>query len=444
MTKIIKNITTDCHVLATETDVLIYVSGNVTISACQASETSGNELEVVVVSGVASIGGALPSGIILTGGSGKYNSNGSAWQTINKTEAEGSENFDTINEKTAGAGVTVDGTLIKDGAISTALNGGTILLAKANIDTGEIKPSLLTTPEGTPVNAVAANKLLTIGTNPVEAATVSVGGKTYKFRAVIGAGAKATGLLTFNTELPHANDTVILGLQTYKFVAALSAGPTVPNEILIEATVTLTIDNLVSAVMGTAGVGVKYSVGTASYSSVITVTKASADTFAVEYNAIGFLGNSFDTLGTLTHATWGANALAGGIDVQAANDVLIGISVEASIDNLVLAITAGAGIGVNYGTGTTVNTLATAVKASVATMTATNKIKGVIGNATAIDEDLADGSWALDVKFLSGGIDGTVGVANEIRQNATDFFVCIAANTIADANWRKMSLGSAY
>jgi len=184
-------------------------------------------------------------------------------------------------------------------------------------------------PNATPVNAVAASKVLTVSGTPAEADTVTIGGKVYKFRVAIGAGAKATGLLTFNTELPHAGDTVILGLQTYTFVAALSAGPTVPNEILIEATVTLTIDNLVSAIMGTAGEGTKYSVGTASYASVITVTKASADTFAVEYNAIGFLGNSFDTLGTLTHATWGDPALVGGIDAQAANDVLIGINAEA-------------------------------------------------------------------------------------------------------------------
>lgn len=318
MTQIIRNITSDYHVPATETDVLLRVTGNVAISACRASETSGNNIEIVVVSGSAGIGGGLPSDIIITGGSAKYNSNGVSWVSVYKTEAEGSENFDTINEKTSGAGVTVDGTLIKDGAISTALNGGTIMLPKADIVSGNVTPTMLNTPESTPVNAVAASKLLTIGTNPIDGATVAIGGVTYTFKT------------------------------------ALSAGPTVANE------------------------------------------------------------------------------------------VLIGLNVEGSIDNLVLAITAGAGIGTNYSEGTVVNTLATAVKASAATMTATNLIKGIIGNSTAIAETLADGSWAAGATFLSGGVNGTVGASNEIRQDASYLYICVAANTIADANWRRLSLGTAY
>lgn len=291
-----------------------------------------------------------------------------------------------------------------------------------------------------PVNAVAASKLLTIGTNPINQATVSLGGVPYRFMSVLGNGVAATGTLTFNSELPHDGNTVILGSQTYIFKTALSAGPTVPNEILIEATVTLTIDNLVSALEGTAGEGTKYSVGTLSQ-GMITTSKASADTFLVTYDSVGFLGNQYDTLGTLTHATWGANTLTGGIDAQAANDVLIGNDTQASIDNLVLAITAGADTS-KYGTGTVVNPLATAVKASASTMTATNKIKGIIGNSTAIAETLADGSWASGALFLTGGTDGTVGVKNEIRLDATNMYLCTAVNTIAGANWKKLVLQS--
>ena len=113
---------------------------------------------------------------------------------------------------------------------------------------------------------------------------------------------------------------------------------------------------------------------------------------------------------------------------------------EISIDNLVLAITAGAGIGVNYGTGTVVNPLAIAAKASPSTMTATNKIKGVVGNATAIAETLADGSWASGALFLTGGVDGTVGVAREIVVDASNIYICTATNTIADTNWKKSAL----
>lgn len=359
--------------------------------------------------------------------------------------------YDTATDKIVGVKQS-DGTenIFADYAVTAAALALKAPLASpaftGNVTADKISPTLLCLPDKTPVNAVAASKLLTIGTNPAEAATVSVGGVAYKFRVAIGAGVKATGTLAFNSELPHDGDTVRLGVvaNTYTFKTALTGDGSTGKEILIEASVTATIDNLVAAVMTGVGAATKFSTDCPILSSAITATKATADTFAVEYKTVGFAGNSYDTLGTLTHATWGATALAGGVDAQAANDVKIGDNVEGSIDNLVLAITAGAGIGTVYGTGTTVNPLATAVKASVATMTATNKIKGVVGDSTAIAETLADGSWASDATELSGGVDGTVGVADEICADATYIYHCIAANTIADANWRRVSLGSAY
>lgn len=295
---------------------------------------------------------------------------------------------------------------------------------------------------GTPVNAVAASKVLTIGTKPVNEATVTIGSNVYRFMSELGAGVAATGTLTFNSELPHDGDTVILGSQTYTFKTALSTEPTVANEILIEATVTATIDNLIAAVDDGAGEGTKYSVDTVSQ-GMVTCTKPTADTFLVTYDTVGFLGNQYDTAGTLTHATWGAATLAGGIDAQAANDVLIGANVEESIDNLVLAITAGVDT-TKYGTGTTANSLATAVKTTAATMTATNKIKGVIGNSTAVAETLADGSWAGGATALSGGVDGTAGSQWEVFVDASYLYVAVAAQTTADTNWRRISLGTAY
>jgi len=63
-----------------------------------------------------------------------------------------------------------------------------------------------------------------------------------------------------------------------------------------------------------------------------------------------------------------------------ANEVLIGANAEASIDNLVLAITGGATAGTNYSTGTIKNTEVTAVKATAATMTVTALTAGTTGN----------------------------------------------------------------
>ena len=199
------------------------------------------------------------------------------------------------------------------------------------------------------------------------------------------------------------------------------------------------------SVNGTGTAGVEYYAGTAAHPTVSAGALA-AHAFTATAKSKGFAGNAIATDETSTQLSWAGDAkfLAGGIDAQAANDVKTGGNVEGSIDNLVLAITAGTGEGTNYGTGTVTNPLATAVKTTAATMTATNKIKGVIGDATAIAENLADGSWAGAATHLSGGVDGTVGVANETCADATNLYHCIAANTIADANWRKVSLGSAY
>ncbi len=142
--------------------------------------------------------------------------------------------------------------------------------------------------------------------------------------------------------------------------------------------------------------------------------------------------------------TIGAVAYKFTATVTLANDVLIGVSAEACIDNLVLAITHGAGEGTNYGTGTVANPLATAVKASASTMTVTNLIKGVVGNSTPIAETLTNGSFAGGATFLSGGIDGTVGIAKKVLVDSSYLYFAIATNTIADANWRRIALGSVF
>lgn len=100
--------------------------------------------------------------------------------------------------------------------------------------------------------------------------------------------------------------------------------------------------------------------------------------------------------------------------------------------------------GTNYGLGTVANPLATATKKDASTMTCTNKILGAIGNSTAIAESGSQTSWAGGATFLSGGIDGTVGAANETCADASYIYHCVATNTTAGQNWRRITLGSAY
>jgi len=114
-------------------------------------------------------------------------------------------------------------------------------------------------------------------------------------------------------------------------------------------------------------------------------------------------------------------------------EVTIGADAPAAVTNIVTAITADI-------------TNVTAVDGSGDTVDLTAATKGVAGNAIILTEDstnmTVDGSGTLGGAVA--GVDGTIGVANEIASDATYLYVCLAANTIADANWRRIAVGSVY
>ncbi len=218
----------------------------------------------------------------------------------------------------------------------------------------------------------------------------------------------------------------------------------VAYDVLAETGAEASIDNLVLAITAGAGVGVKYGTGTVAHTTA-TAVKATAATMTVTAKSTGDAGNAIATTTSADHCSFAAATLGGGEGVQAANDVLIGASAELSIDNLVAAITKGAGgEGVTYGNGTTANATATAAKASAATMSATALVAGTAGNAIVCGETLSNGSWAGAAVLFSGGVDGTVGSLYQLLVDATYLYFCTAVNTVADKNWRRIALGSAY
>jgi len=70
------------------------------------------------------------------------------------------------------------------------------------------------------------------------------------------------------------------------------------------------------------------------------------------------------------------------------------------------------------------------------------KTKGEAGDAIATTETGTNLSWGET--HLDNGVNGTPGMKNEVCVDASYIYHCIAANTIADANWRRVALGSAY
>lgn len=454
-------------------------------------------------------------------------------------------------------------TFIKKDAVAGGLYQNTgdetsatwVLVADTDTDN-----NLLT--DETPVNAVAASKVLTVGGTPSDLDTVTAGGKTYRFRSAIGAGVAAAGVLTaaanadnadtvqvegktytFKTALTEVEaagvltatgnfvdaEDITIGAKTYKFTvnlsspavvnevkigatasdsldnliaaingdagegttystgtvastevtAAAGAGDTVDitaiekgvagnsiattvdaascsfgavtlengadavaNEILIAGSASASLDNLIAAMMGTAGEGTAYSTGTVPLASTSAAAGA-GDTVDITALAVGTAGNAITSVGT-GQMSFAAATLEGGVDAAVANDVLIGINAEAAIDNLVLAITAGAGAGTNYATGTTENANVTAVKASASTMTCTAKVKGTSGNSITIAKSGTNLTWASGATALSGGVDGTVASEGQMYKDSSYLYVAVSANTVADTNWRRVDLGSAY
>lgn len=91
----------------------------------------------------------------------------------------------------------------------------------------------------------------------------------------------------------------------------------------------------------------------------------------------------------------------------AANEVLVELTASDAIDNLIAAITAGAGAGTKYGTGTTANTSATAAAGAGDTMDVTALLPN--DNSIVSTETLTNGSWGATTltgaTALTGQID---------------------------------------
>lgn len=127
-----------------------------------------------------------------------------------------------------------------------------------------------------------------------------------------------------------------------------------------------------------------------------------------------------------------------------ANEILLEESASLTLDNLISAINAGDGEGTKYGTGTVVHPRVSAVAGEGDTINLTAKTKGNSGNDIEVSTDDSNLSFGGEVTTLEGGIDGTVASQWDMYKDSSYIYVAIATNTIADTNWRRIALGSAY
>lgn len=94
-------------------------------------------------------------------------------------------------------------------------------------------------------------------------------------------------------------------------------------------------------------------------------------------------------------------------------NVLIGATASDSLDNLIAAITLGAGAGSTYAASTTLHPTATAAAGAGDTMDATAKKAGTAGNSIATTETLTNGSWGAAT--MSGGAGDVVALTGAYK-----------------------------
>ena len=146
-------------------------------------------------------------------------------------------------------------------------------------------------------------------------------------------------------------------------------------------------------------VGVDISVPTATAATgILTLTSNASDTETVTIDSKTY---TFQT--TLT-------------DVD--GNVLIGATPSDSLDNLIAAITLGAGAGTLYAASTTLHPTVTAAAGAGDTMDASSKVKGTAQNSIATTETLANGSWG-SATLTGGAGDMVILGAGELPSNTT-------------------------
>ena len=281
---------------------------------------------------------------------------------------------------------------------------------------------------GTPVNAVAAAKTLGITGVCVDGETFTIGSDTYEFLAdaaqsktaasnigvdITSKTVKASGTLTVDTQ-PTNGDTLTIGAKTYIFVPVGTANA--DGEISIGADLAGAQAAIVAAINGTDGHN------TANTSATAGAFAANASTITALIG--GTVGNAIATTETFTAGTniFAAATLGTGTNCTAANTALA----------VIAAVNANSASKVTASAGTGNDVLLTADTA------------GVVGNAVAVSDTMANAAFADAATALSGGVDGTVASGMKIMVDATYMYVCLNGNTTAEKNWRRVSLGSAY
>lgn len=325
-------------------------------------------------------------------------------------------------------------------SLTPAYASGTVTSNNTNVSVGD------TVTVGTQVYtfddnlaAVAASGVLTSDNTNVSAGdTVTIGTRTYEFDEILAA-VKASETLTSDGVNVTADDSITLGDVTYTFKSSLTE-PAAANEVLIGASAAATLDNLKSAVNGTAGEGTTYSTGTVAHPDVEATDNADT-TQKFEARVAGDAGNYIVFTESSTHLsiTSGTGVLQSGADDPGADTILIGADADTSLGNLKAAINLEAGAGTKYSVATTVHPDVTCGTIAAHAMTITAKVAGAAGNEIAKAETSTHLDWDGTGEVLSGGDDAeeadTILIGADANASLTNLAHAINGTGTAGTNY---------
>lgn len=269
----------------------------------------------------------------------------------------------------------------------------------------EQKVIWLETNASTMAGTLAAGTLTTTGSasadgDQVLIGTAAQGGITYTFKTALSE-TKASSTLTNATSFSDG-ETVTIGERTYTFKTALSS-PAQKNEILIGANVATSLDNFKIAVNASGGTeGTEYSVGTTAHPHVTATTNGNS-TQVIEAREFGTLANTIPTAETCATGSWTGETLSGGV-ANVPNEVLLGADPATMLDNLKVAINAGATEGTNYSTGTRAHPLVTAGANADTTQVVTAINMAVGEDISTTDPVDADSRLSWGATTLASGV----------------------------------------
>ena len=127
------------------------------------------------------------------------------------------------------------------------------------------------------------------------------------------AGVKATGVLTASGVFSDGETITVSDGSTTIVYTMKTALTGAAYEVLIGASAAASLDNLKSAINGSAGEGTTYGIGTPA-SPIFTATTNTDTAQTIEANRIGTYANSFTTTETCANAAWGAATMENGAE----------------------------------------------------------------------------------------------------------------------------------